>query len=94
MATHNIEALNWHIHYIDFLESEQPTFIDICHFIINEFRDFDTIKIENAKRTISIHFPVAYSYSEILRKMENFRHQILINIDYESENKYEVSSSI
>lgn len=42
----NISALNWRVHYLDYLDSERVKFNEICYFEINEFVKTDVIKIE------------------------------------------------
>lgn len=47
-----ISALNCNVYYLDYLDSEQDTFNEICCFIINEFHETDTIMIENKNQLI------------------------------------------
>ena len=78
----NIKALNWRVYYVD---SDQFTFDEICCSVITECFEADIIKIERKNRLILIHFPIIYSYPDVLRKLEKYRYQILVDIDCEGE---------
>lgn len=78
-----INVSNWRIHYIDILYSEQDTFNEISCFIINEVCEADTTEIEKKNRLITIRFPVAYSYLDVLKKFEKYCLKIIIDIDCE-----------
>ena len=83
----NVYASNWRILYFyqDVLGS--LNFNEMCFFIINKFSEADIIKIERNEEIIKIHFPTPYSYADILRKTEQCRYQIIVDIDIEEETK-------
>lgn len=91
--TENVHALNWRVYFVDHLGLGEYSFNDVCYLIINEFSEADVIRFERNECIIKIHFPVSYSYIDVMRKLERCRYQILIDIDCEEETKDIIGSS-
>lgn len=83
----NVYASNWRILYFSQDILNNLNFNEMCFFIINKFSEADIIKIERNEEVIKIHFPTPYSYADVIRKTDQHRYQIIVDIDIEEEIK-------
>lgn len=84
----NISAFNWCIQYVG---PGELTFIEICKLVSYEFPGADIIMIDDPiddKQMIMIYSHVSFTYTDVLKKLEKCRYQIIIEIDTDEEIKF------
>ena len=87
LASKNISAFNWCIHYV---RPGELTFIEICKLVSYEFPRaaismiYDPI---NDKQMIMVYTHVPFTYADVVKKLEKYRYQIIIEIDIDEEMK-------
>lgn len=88
LESRNISAFNWCIQYVG---PGELTFIEICKLVSYEFPGADIIMIDDPiddKQMIMVYSHVSFTYTDVLKKLEKCRYQIIIEIDIDEETKF------